>query len=566
MPRAPDDKLIRFSEEEVQRLFMLYSDAEREILDEINRALLKGNKTEYLNAMKENVQAILKDLRSGSRTWCEQAIPRVYIEGAKSADTQMKAMGTEVKVGFAAIHQQAAQVLAEAAYNRFDDTTITIGRRVNDIYRTLALENIKGSVVGYKSWQQVAKNFREQLAVQGVTGFKDVKGRKWNMRTYAEMVSRTTTMEAHLQGTALRLQEHGHDLVKVSTHSGTCEKCAPWQGKILSLSGQSTEYPSLQDAKDAGLFHPRCRHAYGLYIDLDEDSADIDNNKTPQSQNNANSPWVDTVKQKITTKPTGEVEIREIGKVIREAVDKNINNINSRVSELTEQCNKLLEEASALFDIGKIDEANVLFAKSQDFMKQISDIQKKTGPDMYHEALAQIRPMGNSGIQAWTKGSKKAVKDAVTTVSKYFPSDWLEKSYETEMIAKQVKRGYYKHMGSSLKSEIALSGQSVRQIERCALHEMGHRFEYVVPGIKEAEKEFYTRRTQGEVLQWMGPGYSSTEKTRKDQFVHLYMGKDYNGRAYELLSMGLEGLFAQSYPVASDLEFVDFILGVMAAL
>jgi|GEM_PF-875965 len=258
MAKSPDEKLIRFSEDEARRLIQFYTDAEREILNDINQALLRENKTEYLNAMKTNVQAILKDLREGSRTWCEEAIPRVYTEGAKAADVQMKAMGTEVKVGFAAIHQQAAQVLAETAYNRFDDVATTIGRRVDDIYRTLALENIKGSVVGYKSWQQVAKNFREQLAEQGITGFKDRKGRQWNMRTYAETVARTTTMEAHLQGTANRLLEHGHDLVKVSTHIGACEKCRPWEGKILSLSGKTEGYPTLQEAKDAGLFHPRC--------------------------------------------------------------------------------------------------------------------------------------------------------------------------------------------------------------------------------------------------------------------------------------------------------------------
>lgn len=258
MGKGPNEKLVKFSDDEVGRLFQLYSDAEVEILEEINRGLLKGNNINYLQGMLQNVQAILSDLLAGSRTWCEQAIPRVYLEGAKAADEQMKAMGTEVKVGFAAIHQQAAQVLAESAYDRFDDMVSFIGRRVDDIYRTLALENVKGSVIGYKTWQQVAKNYREQLAEQGITAFKDIKGRKWNMRTYTEMVARTSTMEAHLQGTAIRLQEHGHDLVKVSTHVGACEKCAPWQGKVLSLSGKTEGHPTLQEAKNAGLMHPNC--------------------------------------------------------------------------------------------------------------------------------------------------------------------------------------------------------------------------------------------------------------------------------------------------------------------
>lgn len=282
MPRAPDERLIRFSEDEAQRLIKFYSEAEREIIDEINKALLKGNKTAYLKAMKDNVQIILKDLRSGSRTWCEEAIPRVYIEAVKAADAQIDKQGTKIIGGFAGMHQQAAQILAESAFNRFDDVVNMIGRRVDDIYRTLALENIRGAVVGYQSWQKVARNYREQLADQGVTGFKDKAGRQWNMKTYAEMVSRTTTMEAHLEGTKNRLLERGRDLVEVSVHSNPCPKCSPWEGRILSLSGNSKDYPSLDDARANGLFHPRCKHAFGLYIDLE---GEIESLKKKQASN-----------------------------------------------------------------------------------------------------------------------------------------------------------------------------------------------------------------------------------------------------------------------------------------
>ena len=261
----------QFSDAEIERLVKFYEQAEREILDHINRALLRGNNIEYLAKMKKNIEAILQQLRDGNRTWCTEAIPRVYSQGLYSAEAMLKDVGASVKAGFGAIHQQAAQVLAENAYQRFEDVVQVIGRQVNDIYRELALENVRGTVVGYDTWQQVANRYREQLAERGVTGFKDRAGKMWNMRTYTEMVARTTTMEAHLQGTANRLVEQGHDLVKVSIHLGACELCVPWQGKILSITGKTKGYPTLEEAKAAGLFHPNCRHAYGLYIDLDLD-------------------------------------------------------------------------------------------------------------------------------------------------------------------------------------------------------------------------------------------------------------------------------------------------------
>lgn len=266
----------QFSDAEINRLVKFYEQAEREILDQLNRALLRGNKTEYLAQMKKNIEAILQQLREGNRTWCSEAIPRVYSQGLYGADAMLKDAGISTSAAFGAIHQQAAQVLAENAYQRLEDVAQVIGRQVNDIYRELALENVRGAVVGYDTWKQTARRFREQLAERGVTGFKDRSGRMWNMRTYTEMVARTTTMEAHLQGTANRLVEQGHDLVKVSTHHGACEKCQPWQGKILSITGKTEGYPTLEEAKEAGLFHPNCRHAYGLYIDLDKEIEELE--------------------------------------------------------------------------------------------------------------------------------------------------------------------------------------------------------------------------------------------------------------------------------------------------
>jgi len=266
----------RFSDAEIQRLIKFYEQAEREILDQLNRALLRGNQTEYLTQMKRNIEAILRQLREGNRTWCSEAIARVYSEGLNNADAMLKDIGATVKAGFGAIHQQAAQVLAENAYQRFEDVVQVIGRQVNDIYRELALENVRGTVIGYDTWKQTARRYREQLAERGVTGFKDRSGKMWNMRTYTEMVARTTTQQAHTEGTLNRLSEQGHDLIIVSRHKSPCSLCAPWEGKVLSITGKTKGYPTFEEAKSAGLMHPNCRHAVSLYIDLDKEIEELE--------------------------------------------------------------------------------------------------------------------------------------------------------------------------------------------------------------------------------------------------------------------------------------------------
>lgn len=67
----------------------------------------------------------------------------------------------------------------------------------------------------------------------------------------------------------------------------------------------------------------------------------------------------------------------------------------------------------------------------------------------------------------------------------------------------------------------------------------------------------------------MYPG--SSEMTRPDNFTNIYMGRDYGREATEVMSMGMEGVFAGSYGgfigvggEKPDLEVRNLVLGVLA--
>ena len=65
---------------QAEKLIKLYTKAEKEILAEVNKALLKGNSTYQLNAMLKNVRKIRKDLLGGARDWSAQAIRDQYLK------------------------------------------------------------------------------------------------------------------------------------------------------------------------------------------------------------------------------------------------------------------------------------------------------------------------------------------------------------------------------------------------------------------------------------------------------------------------------------------------------
>jgi hypothetical protein len=100
------------------------------------------------------------------------------------------------------------------------------------------------------------------LAAHGITGFVDKAGHNWNMRRYAKVLAQETTNGAFRQGTINRLEEKGHDLVRISSHAGSCKLCQPYQGQTFSLTGEDKEFPALSSAK--GLFHVGCLHVISL--------------------------------------------------------------------------------------------------------------------------------------------------------------------------------------------------------------------------------------------------------------------------------------------------------------
>ena len=130
-----------------------------------------------------------------------------------------------------------------------------------------------------------AQRALDDLLGNGITGFTDRAGRNWDLASYAEMATRTGVSNAIDDRMAAGLQAQGLDLVLV-THGSepACSKCAPYIGKLLSLSGSTLpganpiedaagRFRSAQvvatvaSAKAHGWRHPQCRCGMVLWSD-----------------------------------------------------------------------------------------------------------------------------------------------------------------------------------------------------------------------------------------------------------------------------------------------------------
>lgn len=157
-------------------------------------------------------------------------------------------------------------------------------RQVSDAYQSLMAGPVSMVSTGAVTRIQATEAALQKWARNGIPGFIDRAGREWSMDAYAEMAVRTGAMNAMREGYAGTLTLNGMDLIRVTGHGYTCPACGRWQGKVLSLTGETPtgwqhmlhavedRYVSVhvagtvQEATDDGLFHPNCAHSTGLYL------------------------------------------------------------------------------------------------------------------------------------------------------------------------------------------------------------------------------------------------------------------------------------------------------------
>lgn len=179
---------------------------------------------------------------------------------------------------------RALEVIASDLHRVLADLPSLALRSAFDSYQqiisTPAALNATGVLTRRKATQDALNGF----AARGIDGFTDKAGRTWHIDTYAEMATRTGAAHSLRAAYEGELIARGEDLVIVTGNTYTCRLCAPWQDKVLSLTGLyprgTHRLPSavgdgyvtvhvagtMEEARAAGLHHPNCTHSEGLYL------------------------------------------------------------------------------------------------------------------------------------------------------------------------------------------------------------------------------------------------------------------------------------------------------------
>lgn len=281
-----------------QALTDMYAGAQQEIAtniaDRLKAAIDKPGwdhaKLAALGELRIGIQAVLYRLANDTTGQVQQTITLAFARGAQAGvDELAKIAGWSDKQRAefkrAAVNVDAVHTLAFALRSTLLGTHLRILRWSLDAYReVVARASAAGpGLLGTQTRLQVAQKAWSELLRQGITGFVDRAGRRWQLASYVEMATRTTITHAVVQAHSDQLDALGVDLRIVSNAPQECIKCRPWEGKILTAHNQrvilmrttsvTTGEPmvvriagSVDYAISRGLLHPNCRHTINAYL------------------------------------------------------------------------------------------------------------------------------------------------------------------------------------------------------------------------------------------------------------------------------------------------------------
>lgn len=267
-----------------------YERAELYLIRVIRDALIKtGDEPEWamgqLLAIRQErykVDGLIAELQKRSPGLWSQTIDEAYVRGSLEAERELGELARsgffQAAPGETVINNMAVQSIAAESVTAMTAVHRQILRRTEDIWRAIVSEATGYTVTGAMTPQQAAQRAFTRMARDGMGFFVDSAGRKWGLDTYAEMATRTATTRALIAGHTETMVQRGVDLVVVSAHPNPAPVCAPYERKVLSLSGKYSAgthrvgdaivpvTATLDEAVDNGLLHPNCRHRFSAYV------------------------------------------------------------------------------------------------------------------------------------------------------------------------------------------------------------------------------------------------------------------------------------------------------------
>lgn len=273
MKLSEGTKAEEYIEAKAKPLAVYFQKAYEEIIKIISPSSLSNvkDRNRALKMLKA-VNEVVKNLDVDTKDYLTKIVPEVYFAFGNE-QLQLIKDNTDIvpNTAFSQIHTEAIVLLQEEQAMLVSSSLQAV---MNDAKKKIFKANIenlkaivaKGTILGTET-KKIAQEVTEELGSSGAVALIDKGGKRWQLDTYGEMLARNTMANIARTAQINTALEYGFDLVKITKHGAT-DPCRNWEGEILSLTGQTKGYKTLEQAKNSGeIFHVNCRHSYFIYIE-----------------------------------------------------------------------------------------------------------------------------------------------------------------------------------------------------------------------------------------------------------------------------------------------------------
>ncbi len=252
----------------VKQLSNIYSLSRRKIVAEL--LSMEDFTIREKQRVLKDLDAELRRLVGKSDKWYSTHLKSAYKEGEYDVVDYLKRIGVKGIV-YDTSDAEMVEQLIKRSHNYTREAISGIRRNTSMILDDLTIKRIQQimaeDTVGSISLKEIKGDLVDYLMKKGVT-IRDSAGRRWELESYAEMIARTDLMNSYNQGVASQILHSGGDLAYITSYASCeCKICLEWEGEVVSITGKTAGYRTLDDAYGEGLFHPNCKHNLRPYIE-----------------------------------------------------------------------------------------------------------------------------------------------------------------------------------------------------------------------------------------------------------------------------------------------------------
>jgi hypothetical protein len=216
----------------------------------------------HLVALSETIQRQYADLEQELRARMRHAVP--YVAQSYYA-MALAGAGSKVVGGFSKTRVDA---MLQDSFSHIAGATRMMQDADIRHLRNVAAKIFRESSITGDTRRQVSQRLMSEAIRLPDFAFVDKAGRRWGNKSYFDMLGRTVLLNASRSSYLDTCADKGKDVVVVSTSGAPCPKCQVWERRLLSVTGNTPGLPTVEQATQAGLFHPNCTHSITAVPDV----------------------------------------------------------------------------------------------------------------------------------------------------------------------------------------------------------------------------------------------------------------------------------------------------------